>query len=47
MGIREIAVPASIRFQDEAIAPELLSRMMPTTRGMRLGSVMVKTMGSI
>ena len=47
IGIMKMAVPASIRFQEEAAAPEDFSRMIPTTKGMRLGSVMVNTMGSM
>jgi hypothetical protein len=41
----EMAVPASIRFQEDAASPELLRLITPTTSGMRFGFDRVNTMG--
>jgi hypothetical protein len=45
IGIMEIAVPASMRFQEDAASPELLRLITPTTKGIRLGFDRVNTMG--
>lgn len=47
MGINDIAVPASMKFHEDAASPDDFKCIIPTTSGMRRGSVIVNTIGSM